>query len=160
MDSNPRISIGSLRIAFRRFARAAPGGHSRERGGLVLANENRLDFQELPNRSPSDRRYIAVVPAMDRLPGQLIGFWHTHPGSAVPSPTDLREMWTINRRFQRAFPLCVVGRRACSITIVSPLQFPYFRYDSLDSSRGLDPNRCGIQVPEPGAEEDELGGVV
>jgi proteasome lid subunit RPN8/RPN11 len=125
---NPPLNIVELKLAFREFAGSTPGGHPRERGGLVLAQENRLDFQELPNRARSDTRYIAVVPAMDRLPGRLIGFWHTHPGSAIPSPIDLLELRRINRRFQRCFALCIVGRRACSITMIRRFALPYFRY--------------------------------
>jgi len=38
-------SFRELKIAFRDFAVSAPRCNLRERGGLVLAHENRLDFR-------------------------------------------------------------------------------------------------------------------
>src|SRR5437764_477339 len=93
----------SIEIAFAEFAASLPPDQKRERGGIVLAIENHLEFQELPNRSRFDNRYIAVVPAIDRLPGPLVGFWHTHLNSPLPSLTDLLQLVRANKRFGQSF---------------------------------------------------------
>ena len=118
----------SIEIAFAEFAASLPPGQKRERGGIVLAIENRLEFQELPNRSRFDNRYIAVVPAIDRLPGPLVGFWHTHLNSPLPSLTDLLQLVRANKRFGQSFALCIAGRRARCMMKVGRFGIPRFRY--------------------------------
>jgi hypothetical protein len=111
------------------FARSLAPANRRERGGILIAVVGRLDFQELPNRDCRDTRYTALIPASERLPGELLGFWHTHPGTAFPGPTDYLQLLNLNRRFRRSFALCILGRRSCSILSLYSI-FPRLRYFS------------------------------
>src|SRR3954469_19522616 len=106
--------VTELKDALRSFAPSIPAAR-RERGGIVLRRDGCFVFDELPNRGPNDRRYVAIVPAPERLPGEWIGFWHTHPSRALPSGADSPELPRLNRRFQRSFALCILGRRQCAI---------------------------------------------
>ena len=106
--------IQSLKEGLLRFSHSMVQEKGRERGGLVVATGADLEFQELQNYSPSQKRYVTVI-RRETLPGPIVGFWHTHQGSACPSPTDFLQILRLNRRFQSSFALCILGRRALSI---------------------------------------------
>ena len=119
--------------AFGAFVLSLPAGGSRERGGLILRLDGVLCFPELPNCAASTRRFTAVVPPIDRIPGELVGFWHTHCGASIPSPLDWRQLYRLNRRFGRSFVLCIKGRHAFSVATIGRFGIPLVSFRKLPS---------------------------
>lgn len=117
----------ALRKGLRGLSCSISRQESRERGGVVLAIDTEFEFRELPNYSKSQRRYVTVI----RLADRPVGFWHTHPGSARPSPTDLLELLWLNRRFGTSFVLCILGAQAFSVTTLRGWRLPRFVHERL-----------------------------
>jgi hypothetical protein len=128
---HPSTQLTELRAALRELAGSRGEASAQERGGVIVTHDSRVEFRELPNFSAFGKRFVTAVSRSQTRDRPPLGFWHTHAGSALPSPADVIEILRLNRRFGAAFFLCILGARSISIARFNGWRRPVWLYEPL-----------------------------